>query len=125
MKPTRRRFVIGGCGTGLLPFVSGCFSIGGSGTAPLILHNEATNQTSVAVTVVNADDNSSLIDASVELDPNTKRRFGQQMRMNEQYRVTIAVQSGPNETHEWDDVNGPLHVIVDDSENVVFATEVG
>ena len=66
-----------------------------------------------------------MIDTTIDLEPNTTYRFNRQLRMNEQYRITVDVQGGPNETYEWNDVGSPLHVIVDDSENVVFATQVG
>ena len=125
-----RRSLLGTLGTAVLVGAAGCTDVLASarGATDVVLHNESAGvlRVNLSVTAASADD--PRIDASVELDPNTRHTFNNDVLMNADYEVRVTATalgdgSETAETHEWKDADHTLHVLL--SEQVVFAVQVG
>jgi len=93
------------------------------GATDVVVHNESSSERSVSVTVTHGEE--TRIDRTLELPVAAATTINNEVLMDADYTVDIDVADGPTETHEWTDAGKPMHVIVDDSENVVFAVQVG
>ena len=131
MIPNRsRRVFLTSLGTAALVGLAGCADsvVSGHGATDIILHNAATSERDVTVTVTDQRDATSKIDSNVALGPNTSHTFNNRVMMNGDYEVHVAftensVHGSPyTETHEWKNANQPLHIILNDQ--IVFAVQV-
>ena len=125
-----RRSLLGGLGTAALVGVAGCSDslASGRGATDVVLHNESKTALDVAVRVTGRSADAPRIDTSVALDPHTRHTFNNDVLMNGDYDVRVAVTrsdtgSENTETHEWNDAGRTLHVLID--EEIVFAVQVG
>lgn len=125
-----KRSFLGGVATGVLSIAAGCFATetSGLGATDVIIHNEAAERRTIEIRVVDRADETKTIESSVEMAPNTRHRFNNQVREQSDYRVRIQVTDGTDEmygtekTRMWNDADTPLHVIV--HERIVFAVQI-
>jgi hypothetical protein len=133
-----RRSVLGTVGVALVSGLTGCAAAGSTSAkaVDLVVHNEASVRRSVTVRVTETSDGSSSgsdeqarIDTTLELVPNGRHEFNNELRANETYSVEIAFEptDGDGEqysaTYDWSSVDGTLHVLL--TGQVVFAKQVG
>lgn len=113
--------------TGVCSVSAGCSTSdsSGRGATDIVVHNESTDRRTIAIAVEHAEDETQEIDTEIDLAPNTSETFNNRVLMNDDYTVEVDVEEGPAETHTWSDAGRPLHVLVDDTDNIVFAVQVG
>ena len=128
--PLSRRSLLSTLGTATLVGAAGCTDVLASarGATDVVLHNESTSELRVGLTVTATGADDPRIDASVELAPNTRRTFNNDVLMNGDYEVQVTAATlgdGPKtaETHEWKNADHTLHVLIRDQ--IVFAVQVG
>ncbi|WP_424016438.1 hypothetical protein ACOZ4N_11040 [Halorientalis pallida] len=125
-----KRSFLGGVATGIVSLSAGCFAseTSGLGATDVIIHNEATEQRTIEIRVVDRADETTAIESSVKMSPHTRHRFNNQVTEQSDYRVRIQVTEGTSEmygtdkTRMWTDADTPLHVIV--HERIVFAVQI-
>lgn len=126
-----RRSLLSWLGTAALVGFAGCSdSLSTSrGATDIILHNESMKTLSIDVHVTGKNTDEPRIDTTVDLDPNTRHKFNNDVLMNGNYDVRISTTdssgsgSATTETHEWENADHTLHVLIE--EDIVFAVQVG
>lgn len=125
-----RRSLLTGFSTISLVGLAGCTNRLGSnrGATDVVIHNEVDEQRTVDLIVTHRDTESSSIDTSLELKPNTGETINNKVIMGSDYDVEVTVtdtttESPYTETQEWNDAGDSLHVILD--EQIVFAVQIG
>jgi len=131
-RPSRRRVVAAGAALAGAS-LAGCSFVPGTrkGATEVVLHNERTEPISVSLAVTGEGDGGEpRVSETIDLDSLERARPNEddQLPVGTDYAVEVDVEDGPTETFEWRDVRvelAPLHVIVDGSDNVLFALEAG
>jgi hypothetical protein len=126
-----RRALLASLGTVSLGSIAGCAGLtaSGRGATDIILHNEAPNERTIDITVVNQGNDATEIDTGLKLDPHARHKINNKLLMGNDYEVTMTFSdesaniSEYTETQEWIDAGKPLHVIINDQ--LVFATQIG
>ena len=125
-----RRALLTGFSTISLVGLAGCADrLGNSrGATDVVIHNEEDERRTVDLTVTRRDSESSSIDTSLELEPNSRETINNEVIMGSDYDVKVTVtdtatESPYTETQEWNDAGRSLHVIV--HEQIVFAVQIG
>ena len=125
-----RRAFLRNCSTISLVGLAGCASklASSRGATDVVLHNEGPDTRSVDLTVTNRGSESSSIDTSLELEPNTQETINNTVIMGSDYDVEVSVEDQTSntpytETQEWNDAKKSLHVIL--NEQIVFAVQIG
>lgn len=127
-----RREVLGSvAGFAATASLAGCTSVWSQpGASDVVLHNLAQEPTTITVRIKAADRDETRTDRRLEVpaggtvDPVNRGK----LPLSVGYVVTVEVDDGPEETFEWTDPNvslAPLHVLVDESENVTFLLQAG
>lgn len=123
--PSRRAFLA--ATVGVATVAAGCQS--NHGATGVVVHNERDESISVALTITDAGASDPRLDETLELESceqETPTDDGK-LPTNAEYSVAVDVTDGPSETFDWADVSlerAPLHVVIDASENILFALQV-
>lgn len=126
---SRRAFLVSVSSAGLAG-IAGCASrpSSGRGATDVFIRNEADVARTVEVTVTKRGSESSRIDTSLEIPPNSQQRINNKVIMDSDYDVEVSytdpTRDAPySETQAWDDAGKPLHVILNNQ--IVFAVQIG
>ena len=132
MRPNwSRRSLLSYVGVVSLGSLGGCINLASSsrGVTDVVLHNEATGDRTIDVTVTGRGDDTATVDVSIDLKPNERHTINNEVVMGSDYDVEVAFTdessdaSAYRETQAWKSAHGSLHVIVHDQ--IVFAVQIG
>jgi hypothetical protein len=126
---SRRSFLVAAAATGSAA-LAGCFALDQAGASDVVAHSVAETARTVTITITARDAEAPRTDRSLRLAPGeTVNPVNDgKLPMNDEYTVTVDVESGARETFEWTDTDvelAPLHVLVDDGDNPRFLLQAG
>ncbi|WP_439026174.1 hypothetical protein [Haloarchaeobius sp. DT45] len=96
---TTRRALLSGATVAIVGTV-GCVGLGGS--TDISVQNERGEQITVTLGVTTVEDGSELLSETFDLEPDGRKAF-ENVVSGSRVRVSVAVDGGPESTHEWSD----------------------
>lgn len=146
MKLNRRR-LFSSVLLGLISLLAGCGTIGNSqsngstetdteggdtredglGTAHVLIYNLSDDPICVSASAMDMDDKETVLNRTVRIEADDYYAGVSEILFHSDYRVTVDVENGPAETVTWQDVSGPLHIIIPgEGDDVIdFAEQFG
>lgn len=127
----RRRFCSALGALGVSTALAGCSALWDqTGATDVALRNVAGESLTVSVAITAEGADEPRTEATFDLDAHQYVAAVNDSKLptNSGYTVAVDVESGPSETFEWDDPTlelAPLHVVVDEGDNIDFLLKAG
>lgn len=128
MPSLTRRAACGASATAVLGLSAGCsyvLSSGGgpnSGAVPTVVHNTTTDQQTVTVNI-EFENGSSIVDETFQMEGNSEYIPQGSMQRDSSYTVSVTVKGGPSESVTVEKPADFFRVIIDESDDILFAID--
>lgn len=128
---SRRYLLSGACSVAAASALAGCSALWNQhGATDVVAYNAGNDPHVVAITITGSGSDEPHTERTLELAPGevVDPVNDSKLPLNAGYTVEVAVEGGPTETFEWADPDvelAPLHVVVDDGDNVRFLLQAG
>lgn len=126
----RRRYLSTLAAFASVTTASGCLASNQSGATDIVLYSLAADTSSVSVVVTDTDATEPHTSRTLSVSQGDKIDPVNQGKLptNTSYTVEVTVEAGTSETFDWTDPEldlAPLHVLVEDPQNVEFLYNTG
>lgn len=130
LKQVHRRTVLGSIALTLSLAFAGCSQYPSKGATDVKVHNLRTEPVSIAIRITADGGEQPRVERTLSLDSTDQAvpTRNDKLPIGSDYTVDIDIENGPTESFQWEDVSldlAPLHVLVDDTSNIVFALQSG
>jgi hypothetical protein len=129
--PGRRRFFTAMVAVAGTTSIAGCSTLWDqTGATDVVVYNLRAEPIVASVTITPTDAEEPHTARELEIAPGAKVDPVNRSKSptNSSYSITVEVDGGPSETFDWDDPDvelAPLHILVDETQNIKFLLQAG